>query len=107
MTVLVNPIMFSVLENRTYFLFAGLNLLWIPTVFFFYPETANRSLESIDALFLSSSPFNRAMERSYAASGNVLQRELGKEEAGRRLSELSISSGGVEKPTADQYVENA
>ena len=33
MTVLVNPIMFDVLENRTYFLFAGLNLLWIPVVF--------------------------------------------------------------------------
>ncbi|KAJ6606470.1 major facilitator superfamily transporter sugar [Mycena vulgaris] len=62
MTVLVNPIMFSVLENRTYFLFAGFNLLWIPLVFLFYPETANRSLESIDALFLATSPFNRAME---------------------------------------------
>ena len=33
MTTLVNPIMFGVLENRTYFLFAGLNLLWIPTVY--------------------------------------------------------------------------
>lgn len=33
MTTLVNPIMFDVLENRTYFLFAGLNLLWIPVVF--------------------------------------------------------------------------
>lgn len=33
MTVLVNPIMFGHLENRTYFLFAGLNLLWIPIVF--------------------------------------------------------------------------
>lgn len=32
-TVLVNPIMFKHLENRTYFLFAGLNLLWIPVVY--------------------------------------------------------------------------
>lgn len=32
-TVLVNPIMFRHLENRTYFLFAGLNLLWIPIVY--------------------------------------------------------------------------
>lgn len=30
MTVLVNPIMFNVLQNRTYFLFGGLNLLWDP-----------------------------------------------------------------------------
>jgi hypothetical protein len=33
-TVLVNPVMFDKLENRTYFLFAGLNLLWIPIVYF-------------------------------------------------------------------------
>ena len=32
-TVLVNPIMFDKLENRTYFLFAGLNLFWIPIVY--------------------------------------------------------------------------
>lgn len=32
-TVLVNPIMFRHMENRTYFLFAGLNLLWIPIVY--------------------------------------------------------------------------
>lgn len=32
-TVLVNPVMFHKLENRTYFLFAGLNLLWIPIVY--------------------------------------------------------------------------
>lgn len=107
MTTLVNPIMFSVLENRTYFLFAGLNLLWIPIVLFFYPETANRSLESIDALFLATSPFNRAMERSYEAKGNVLERELGKEEAKRRLSELSVSSQDVEKSSADRHIEYA
>lgn len=33
MTVLVNPIMFDHIENRTYFLFAGLNLVWIPVIF--------------------------------------------------------------------------
>lgn len=33
-TTLVNPIMFSKLESRTYFLFAGLNLIWIPIVYF-------------------------------------------------------------------------
>ncbi|KAK0968379.1 hypothetical protein LTS01_016755 [Friedmanniomyces endolithicus] len=35
-TVLINPIMFAHLESRTYFLFAGLNLLWMPIIFFFY-----------------------------------------------------------------------
>ncbi|KAK3487825.1 general substrate transporter [Neurospora hispaniola] len=71
-TVLVNPIMFRHLENRTYFLFAGLNLLWIPIVYLFYPETANRSLESIDVLFSTDSPFHWAMERAYRQHGDIL-----------------------------------
>ncbi|KAF2090031.1 major facilitator superfamily transporter sugar [Saccharata proteae CBS 121410] len=71
-TTLVNPIMFSSLENRTYFLFAGLNLIWMPIVHLFYPETSGRSLESIDALFSTSSPFNWSMEQAYREHGDVL-----------------------------------
>jgi hypothetical protein len=71
-TVLVNPIMFAHLKSRTYFLFAGLNLLWIPIVYFFYPETADRSLESIEAMFSSKSPFYSKMEAAYRAEGDVL-----------------------------------
>ncbi|KAK4495992.1 hypothetical protein PRZ48_013260 [Zasmidium cellare] len=65
MTVLVNPIMFGDIKSRTYFLFAGLNLLWIPIVFFLYPETSKRSLESIEAMFTSSSPLFKDMEKAY------------------------------------------
>ncbi|OIW29302.1 major facilitator superfamily transporter sugar [Coniochaeta ligniaria NRRL 30616] len=71
-TVLVNPIMFAKLENRTYFLFAGLNLLWIPIIYLFYPETAGRTLESIDTLFSTKSPFNWSMEKAYREHGDVL-----------------------------------
>jgi sugar porter (SP) family MFS transporter len=73
-TVLVNPIMFARLQSRTYFLFAALNLAWMPIVFFFYPETAERSLESIEAMFSTRSPFYSKMEAAYrnAGSGDVL-----------------------------------
>lgn len=71
-TTLVNPIMFGALESRTYFLFAGLNALWIPIVYAFYPETANRSLESIGTLFITNSPFNSAMESSYKGHGGLV-----------------------------------
>jgi hypothetical protein len=69
-TTLVNPIMFSHLQSRTYFLFAGLNLLWMPIIYFFYPETKDRSLESIDAMFSTSSPLYTKMEAAYKAAGN-------------------------------------
>ncbi|KAJ5201460.1 uncharacterized protein N7498_006123 [Penicillium cinerascens] len=89
MTTLVNPIMFQALkvrlhviflqtkltiflQSRTYFLFAGLNLIWIPTVYLFYPETRNRSLESIEALFSTSSPFYWKMEQAFKLHGDVL-----------------------------------
>jgi hypothetical protein len=75
MTVLVNPIMFGKLENRTYFLFASLNLLWIPVVYLFCPETAGRSLESIEALFSTNNPFNWHMEKAYRDQGELLDRK--------------------------------
>ncbi|PYH68081.1 putative MFS sugar transporter [Aspergillus vadensis CBS 113365] len=65
MTTLVNPIMFASIGSRSYFLLAGLNLLWVPTIFLFYPETRNRSLESIDYLFSTSRPFYWDMERAF------------------------------------------
>ena len=73
-TVLVNPIMFNTLQNRTYFLFAGLNLFWMPIVYLFYPETTDRSLESIDAMFSTSNPLYSKMEAAYhaAGDGNIL-----------------------------------
>ncbi|GAA5957074.1 hypothetical protein JCM10213_003536 [Rhodosporidiobolus nylandii] len=70
MTVLVNPIMFGSIGSRTYFLFTALNLLWIPTVFYFYPETAGRSLESLTHLF-DGGPFNSQMERNFALANNT------------------------------------
>ncbi|KAE8333224.1 major facilitator superfamily domain-containing protein [Aspergillus sergii] len=60
------------IKSRSYFLLAGLNLLWIPVVYLFYPETCNRSLESIEALFSTPSPFYWDMERAYCSHGDVL-----------------------------------
>ncbi|KAL4769251.1 hypothetical protein BDW60DRAFT_195527 [Aspergillus nidulans var. acristatus] len=57
MTTLVNPIMLDSLKSRSYFPLASLNLLFFPIAYLFYPETRNRSLESIDILFSMPSPF--------------------------------------------------
>lgn len=89
--------MFANLTSRTYFLFAGLNLLWIPVVFLFYPETKDRSLESIEAMFSSRSPFYPAMERAYrkAAEEEILVRDG------------AVSTPEVEKPTHYTQAENS
>ena len=64
-TVLANPSIFGTLENRAYFMFAGFNLLWVLIVYLIYPETKDRSLESINFLFMAESPTYWASERSY------------------------------------------
>ncbi|KAG9757609.1 major facilitator superfamily transporter sugar, partial [Aureobasidium melanogenum] len=69
-TVLVNPIMFENIQSRTYFLFAGLNFIWIGIVYLIYPETSNRSLESIEAMF-TTSPFYWQMEKAYAENKDL------------------------------------
>ncbi|CDR43052.1 RHTO0S07e07382g1_1 [Rhodotorula toruloides] len=64
-TVLINPIMFGSIGSRSYFLFAGLNFLWIPIIWLFYPETGfGRNLESLTHLF-DGGAFNWQMEAAY------------------------------------------
>ncbi|KAF2439462.1 hypothetical protein P171DRAFT_501606 [Karstenula rhodostoma CBS 690.94] len=49
--VFIGPIAFHNITWRTYTIFAATNFAIIPLVYFFYPETAYRSLEEVDVLF--------------------------------------------------------
>ncbi|VBB71891.1 Putative transporter [Podospora comata] len=49
--VMVTPIMVSNIGWGTYLFFAATNACFIPVIYFFYPETAKRSLEEIDIIF--------------------------------------------------------
>lgn len=49
--VMITPIMLSGIGWGTYVVFAVLNACFFPIIYFFYPETANRSLEEIDLIF--------------------------------------------------------
>lgn len=49
--VMVTPVMISNIGWGTYLFFACLNALFVPAIYFFYPETAGRSLEEIDIIF--------------------------------------------------------
>ena len=54
---LLNPIMFNAIGENTLHIFGAVNFLSIPLIWAFYPETANRTLEEMDYLFMSDSPF--------------------------------------------------
>ncbi|KAF9728745.1 hypothetical protein PMIN04_012569 [Paraphaeosphaeria minitans] len=49
--VFIGPVAFHNISWRTYIIFAATNFAIIPLVYFFYPETAYRSLEEVDVLF--------------------------------------------------------
>ncbi|KAI5812965.1 general substrate transporter [Pyronema omphalodes] len=49
--VMITPIMVQRIKWGTYLFFACVNACFIPFIYFFYPETKNRSLEEIDMIF--------------------------------------------------------
>ncbi|PIL37285.1 MFS general substrate transporter [Ganoderma sinense ZZ0214-1] len=51
MVVMVTGPSFNNISWRTYIMFACLNAFIIPIVYFFFPETAGRSLEDMDVVF--------------------------------------------------------
>ena len=51
LVVMVTPIMIANIGWGTYLFFAVVNACFLPIIWFFYPETARRSLEEIDIIF--------------------------------------------------------
>lgn len=49
--VMVTPVAFETIGYQTYIIFAVINAAIVPCVYFFYPETAYRSLEEMDSIF--------------------------------------------------------
>ncbi|CCH45845.1 Hexose transporter 2 [Wickerhamomyces ciferrii] len=56
MVVMITPVAFANIGVYTYTIFAVINLLMIPVVYFLYPETAGRTLEEMDIIFENSDP---------------------------------------------------
>ncbi|KAH9815132.1 general substrate transporter [Melampsora americana] len=56
--VLITPISFQNIGWRTYIIFAAINFFIVPVVYFFFPETAGRSLEELDDIFAKSGWLN-------------------------------------------------
>lgn len=62
---LLVPIMFASIDEKTYYVFGSLLLIYIPIIYTFFPETAGRTLEEIDFLFASKSLFTWNEEKEF------------------------------------------
>lgn len=51
MVVMITPVAFTSIGYKTYIIFAVINAFMVPSVYFFFPETAYRSLEEMDSIF--------------------------------------------------------
>ncbi|KAI2622143.1 general substrate transporter [Hypomontagnella submonticulosa] len=51
LVVMITPIAFNSIKYQTYIIFAVINAVMVPSVYFFFPETAYRSLEEMDSIF--------------------------------------------------------
>ncbi|MCJ1353731.1 MAG: hypothetical protein MMC33_003718 [Icmadophila ericetorum] len=78
MVVMITPVSFSSIGWKTYIIFAAINAFIIPVVYFFYPETAYRSLEEMDSIFRETRSVWDAVRvarehpRRYGKSGEIL-----------------------------------
>ncbi|KAF2139289.1 uncharacterized protein K452DRAFT_320439 [Aplosporella prunicola CBS 121167] len=78
MVVMITPVAFSSIGYQTYIIFAVINAFIVPVTYFFYPETAYRSLEEMDTIFhKTTSVFNvvsvaRNEPRRYGKNGELL-----------------------------------
>jgi len=72
------PVAFESISYQTYIIFAVINAFIFPVVYYFYPETAYRSLEEMDAIFVKTKSIFTAVRvakeepRRYGKNGEVL-----------------------------------
>lgn len=89
---LYNPVMFNSIGGYGFFVYAGLNLVWFVLIYLFLPETSRRSLEAIERLFETRSPFVGDMERHYRAFEDVGSGES--EENVEKDGDVDVDSAG-------------
>lgn len=66
---LLNPVMFSAIRYKTLYIFGACNFASIVMVWAIYPETANRTLEEIDALFSAPTIWAWDAEKAFVEKG--------------------------------------
>ncbi|KAF2170290.1 hypothetical protein M409DRAFT_64606 [Zasmidium cellare ATCC 36951] len=111
MVVMITPVAFATIGYQTYIIFAVINAFIVPCVYFFYPETAYRSLEEMDEIFRKTTNVFEVVKLArpdvtpnrYDKNGKLLINYLETEEHRRRSSVVApAGAGGVKAPYEDK-----
>jgi hypothetical protein len=78
---MITPIIINRLKWKAYLIFMATNLVFIPIIYFFYPETSNLALEEVDYIFArgeNAVEVAREMQKELAREGRLdVERSLG------------------------------
>ncbi|KAL1310590.1 hypothetical protein AAFC00_000866 [Neodothiora populina] len=115
MVVMITPVAFDTIGYQTYIIFAVINAFIVPCVYFFYPETAYRSLEEMDAIFHKTTSIWDVVRvaknepQRYGKNGELLVDYLDTEEAagiGARRRSSVVRGGSVVAGAHDKSVDS-
>ncbi|KAK5166095.1 uncharacterized protein LTR77_008356 [Saxophila tyrrhenica] len=115
MVVMVTPPAFSAIGYNTYTVFACINAFMVPCVYFFYPETAYRSLEEMDEIFQDVKGIKGAFSvvkvaadkpHRFGKNGELLINYEDTEAYQRRRSSVTAQSGVREPEKIDDGVQH-
>jgi hypothetical protein len=79
---MITPVIINRIQWKAYLIFMITNFIFIPVVYFFYPETGNLRLEDIDLIFSrGGDPVKQArlMAAEIKTHGYIQSEEMGNE----------------------------
>ncbi|KAF7874001.1 hypothetical protein EAF04_002673 [Stromatinia cepivora] len=97
MVVMITPVAFNSIGYKTYIIFAVINFVMMPVIYFFYPETAYRNLEEIDSIFINTKGWFGAVSAAKDLSlkfGTAGDLSVGQENKKDNINTVLGSAGG-------------
>ena len=76
---MITPIIINRLQWKAYLIFMATNLVFVPIIYFLYPETSNLSLEEVDFIFSDGrNPIlvAKEMQKEVAMGGLSARRDM-------------------------------
>ena len=101
---MITPIILNHLQWKAYLIFTATNLLFIPIIYFFFPETSNLELEEVDYIFARGGnpvAVAREMQKELATHGHL---DAERRASVRRMSSVAVPRRSSEKPDAPEHV---
>lgn len=117
LVVMITPIAFNSIGYQTYIIFAVINAFMVPSVYFFYPETAYRSLEEMDGIFHKVQPGWKGVlqvvhqaevePRRYGKHGELLVDYSDTEEGRAHSHGRQVGSGEIDEKAGASHVNGS